>query len=71
MRASAIAVVLALVVASPVLAHHVSGTVYCDQNENGSIDPGDTPISGVQAVATSLDAVPGQQFDTLTDASGA
>jgi hypothetical protein len=72
MRASALASLLIfLVAASPALAHHVSGTVYCDQNSNGSIDAGDTPIAGIKAVATSLDAVPGQQADTFTDANGA
>lgn len=60
-----------LLAASPVLAHHISGTVYCDQNADGAIDtPGDTPIVGVVAVATSLDVSPGQQFSDGTDGSG-
>jgi hypothetical protein len=74
MRASALSAAAflgLLVAASPVLAHHVSGTVYCDENWSGSIDAGDTPIAGVKAVATSLDAVPGQQADTFSDANGA
>jgi hypothetical protein len=72
MRLSAAAFTLAfLVSASPVLAHHISGTVYCDQDYDGVIDtPGDTPVIGVVAVATSLDASPGQQFADGTDGSG-
>src|SRR5262249_57512979 len=59
------------VAASPVLAHHISGTVYCDEDSDGVIDvPGDTPIVGVVAVATSLDVSPGSQFSDGTDATG-
>ena len=29
--------------ASPVLAHHISGTVYCDQDLDNMIDAGDMP----------------------------
>ena len=60
-----------LVSASPVFAHHISGTVYCDRDYDGVIDiPGDTPVIGVAVRATSLDAVPGQQLADGTDASG-
>jgi hypothetical protein len=38
------------------VAHHVSGTVCCDQDWSGSIDAGDTPVAGVKVVATSLAA---------------
>jgi hypothetical protein len=72
MRYNAALVALAfLVSASPVLAHHISGTVYCDQDYDGVIDtPGDTPVIGVVARATSLDALPGQQLADGTDGSG-
>lgn len=57
--------------ASPVLAHHISGKVYCDQDWDGAIDvPGDSPISGVTVRATSIDVSPGQQFSDGTDGSG-
>src|SRR5262245_46325320 len=72
MRAPVLVTLSTLVlVASPAFAHHVSGTVYCDQNGNAAIDAGDTPVAGLEAVATSLDAVPGQTFHTMTDAGGA
>src|SRR4029450_14035799 len=57
-----------LLAASPALAHHSAGFVSCDQDADGVIDtPGDTPIVGLVAVATSLDAAPGSQF---TDGTG-
>lgn len=57
--------------AAPALAHHISGTVYCDQDGDGAIDtPGDTPVVGVIATATSLDVSPGQQFSDGTNPSG-
>src|SRR4030095_12228527 len=63
---------LALLVAtSPALAHHISGNVYCDQDSDGVIDtPGDTPIVGVSAGATSLAVAPGSQFSDGTGGSG-
>ncbi len=59
-----------LLAASPVLAHHISGTVYCDQDLDGTIDAGDTPVSGIDILITSLDAQPGQTFSQTTDANG-
>jgi hypothetical protein len=57
--------------AAPVLAHHISGTVYCDLDSDGVIDvPGDTPVVGVAVLATSLDVSPGQQFSDGTDGAG-
>src|SRR4029453_17019715 len=57
-----------LLPASPALPHHIAGFVYCDQDADGVIDtPGDTPIVGLVAVATSLDVAPGSQF---TDGTG-
>jgi hypothetical protein len=72
MRIRALAVVLTLLaLGSPALAHHISGTVYCDQDSDGVIDvPGDTPIIGVAVLATSLDVSPGQEFSDGTDGSG-
>jgi hypothetical protein len=72
MRISVAGSLLALLVAvSPALAHHISGNVYCDQDSDGVIDvPGDTPIVGVVAVATSLDVAPGSQFSDGTGGSG-
>jgi SdrD B-like domain len=60
-----------LLAASPVLAHHISGTVYCDQDLDGTIDAGDTPVSGIDILITSIDAQPGQMFSQTTDANGA
>lgn len=60
-----------LLAATPAAAHHISGKVYCDQDGDGIIDvPGDTPVPGVTAVATSLDVAPGQQWADGTDANG-
>ena len=60
-----------LLAASPVLAHHISGTVYCDQDLDGTIDTGDTPISGIDILITSLDGqTAGQTFSQSTDGSG-
>jgi hypothetical protein len=69
MRMTAAGSCLALLLAaSPALAHHIAGFVYCDQDADGVIDtPGDTPIVGLVAVATSLDVAPGSQF---TDGTG-
>jgi hypothetical protein len=55
-----------LLAASPVLAHHISGTVYCDQDLDGTIDAGDTPVSGIDILITSIDAQPGQMFSQTT-----
>src|SRR5262245_35243577 len=68
---AALSLVAVLLAASPVLAHHISGTVYCDQNVNGMIDASDTPIPGVEVDITSLDVQPGLLFTQDTDASGA
>src|SRR5262245_9446989 len=58
--------------ASPVLAHHIAGTVRCDRDHDGVIDvPGDTPVSGITVQITSIDAQPGQTFTDTTDANGA
>ena len=57
----ALASLFAIAVAGPAFAHSVSGTVYCDQNNSGSIDPGDTGIS-VFIRITSLDVNPGASF---------
>src|SRR5262245_66306319 len=72
MRFSVAGSLLALLVAaSPALAHHISGNVYCDQDSDGFIDvPGDTPIVGVVPVATSLAVAPGSQFSDGTGGSG-
>lgn len=60
-----------LVVAPPVLAHHISGTVLCDRDLDGEFDfPGDTPLSGITVRVTSLDDSPGQQFTDTTNGSG-
>jgi hypothetical protein len=61
----ALSLAAVLLAASPVLAHHISGTVYCDQDLDNTIGAGDTPV------ADSLDAQPGQTFELSTDASGA
>jgi hypothetical protein len=59
------------VVPSLALAHHISGTVYCDVDGDGVIDvPGDTALSGIGVKMTSLDAQPGQMFTTTTNGSG-
>src|SRR5262245_17038796 len=67
--------ILSLVVvatASPVLAHHIGGTVRCDRDHDGVIDvPGDTPLDGITVKITSLDVQPGQTFTDTTDANGA
>jgi hypothetical protein len=68
----ALGCLLCLAIASPALAHHVSGNVYCDQDGDGMVDvPGDIPLSGISVLATSLDASPGEQFSDTTDGSGA
>jgi len=60
-----------LLLATPTFGHHISGTVYCDQDGDGVIDvPGDNPVPGVTAVATSLDVSPGQQWADGTDGNG-
>lgn len=67
----AVSLVAVLAAVEPALAHHISGTVYCDQDGDGAIDtPGDTPVVGVIATATSLDVSPGQQFSDGTDPVG-
>jgi len=53
----ALASLFAIAITGPAFAHSVSGTVYCDQNNSGSIDPGDTGIS-VFIRITSLDVNP-------------
>ena len=66
-----ISCLVVLVAAGPALAHHISGTVYCDQDADGAIDvPGDSLVAGVTAVAMSLDVSPGQQFVDGTDGVG-
>jgi hypothetical protein len=66
----AVTVILGLALgSSPALACHVDGTVYCDENANGLIDAGDTPLPGITVGATSLDLMSGQ-FSATTDASG-
>ena len=60
-----------LAAAPPVLAHHISGKVLCDHDNDGEIDIRDTPLSGITVTATSLDASPGQTFTDTTDSSGA
>jgi hypothetical protein len=66
----ALSLMAVLVAASPVLAHHISGTVYCDQDLDGTIDAGDTPIPGIEVDITSLDVQPGLLFTQDTDGSG-
>jgi len=39
----ALSLAAVLLAASPVLAHHISGTVYCDQDLDNMIEAGDTP----------------------------
>src|SRR5262245_46050015 len=36
----------------------ISGTVYCDQDLDNTIDAGDTPVSGIDVQITSLDEQP-------------
>src|SRR6516164_8381725 len=67
----ALSVAAVLLAASPVLAHHISGTVYCDQDLDGTIDAADTPVSGIDVQISSLDVQPGQTFNQATDGSGA
>ena len=67
----ALSLAAVLLAASPVPAHHISGTVYCDQDLDNTIDAGDTPVSGIDVQITSLDAQPGQTFELSTDTSGA
>ena len=68
----ALACLISLAVATPALAHHISGNVYCDQDLDGTIDvPGDTPIPSITVQATSLDFNPGELFSAMTDGSGA
>lgn len=59
-----------LVVGSPALAHHISGTVYCDDDYDGVIDGGDDELAGRTARATSLDAAPGSTWSDDTDGNG-
>lgn len=62
---------VSLLAAAPAAAHHISGKVYCDQDGDGQIGvPGDSPVPGVTAVATSLDVAPGQQWADGTDGNG-
>src|SRR5262249_1222453 len=67
---TALSFMAVLLVASPVLAHHISGTVYCDQNQDGTIDAADTPLPGIEVDITSLDVQPGLLFSQDTDGSG-
>jgi hypothetical protein len=67
----ALSLAAVLLVASPVLAHHISGTADCDRDLDNTIDAGDTPVSGIDVQITSLDAQPGSTFEQATDASGA
>lgn len=48
-------------------ANHLSGYVYCDVNNDGSIDSSDTPLAGVTITATGTD---GYTDTTNTDTSG-
>src|SRR5262249_31706790 len=43
---------------------------YCDQDREGNIDTGDTPIPGIDIKITSQTAQPGQAFTQTTDGSG-
>ena len=58
--------VVAFLSASPAAAHRISGAVYCDANGDSQIDPGDTPLDGVQVKATSLVFSPGEVRTDLT-----
>lgn len=61
---------MVLLLASAAHAHHISGTVYCDDNATGGIDGGDTPLAGVTVEGTSIDVSPGETFSDATDATG-
>jgi len=71
MRALALATLVAgICLPSLALAHHISGTLYCDVNWNGVIDGPDTALGGYTAQAVSQTVSPGQTFSDVSDGTG-
>lgn len=52
------------------LAWHIEGTVYCDANQSGFIDDGDTPVGGITVRLTALTATPNAILGANTTAGG-
>src|SRR5262245_11394276 len=59
-----------VVSASPASAWHISGTVYCDRDNDAQIDGGDSRLSGVSVRITSQVENPGQDYFVTTNGSG-
>lgn len=57
----------ALAMSSPAAAWHISGTVYCDHDNDAQIDGGDSRLSGVSVKITSQ---AGTNFFDTTDGNG-
>src|SRR5262245_2921229 len=71
--ATALSTLLALGVllgASPALAHHISGKVKCDKDNDGKFELEDTALPNILVRATSQVANPGETFTDLTNSSG-
>lgn len=66
LRTLSLSLGLALGVSGAAWAHHISGSVYCDDG-SGRIDAGDTPLDGAQVKVTSV-GTGTDRFDTTGDA---
>jgi hypothetical protein len=65
MRALQVVLLLSLsLLIRPAWAWHIAGTVYCDANDNHSIDGGDTELSGYTVKLTSQSVSPGTSYTT-------
>src|SRR5262245_61424729 len=72
LKRAILSLLVVVATASPVLAHHIGGTVRCDNDHDGMIDvPGDTPLDGITVRITPIDVQPGLTFTHTTDANGA